>query len=128
MMASHEMAQTLVPLMVRLVKMSKRVSDQAFGAQTDAWDMGLQFYALLKRRAKSDGQVATAIAPLAAAFSFRHPSVREKTPTKMQTRVKARLKKALAMAEKHGVALTEPEEVDHPDAAAATEPVSAKHD
>jgi hypothetical protein len=86
--------------------MAKRVDDDAFDAQADAWDMGLQFYSLLKRRAKNDGSVAKSIEPLEKAFAFRNPKGKEGKPTKMQTRVQARLKRTVALAQKHGVSVT----------------------
>ena len=106
MLARHAVAQTLVPLQSRLQKISKRVGDEVFGAQTDAWDMGLQFYSLLQRRAKTDGNIAQAIAPLTKSFSYRHASTKVGKTTKVGTRVKARLKATIELAEKHGVAVT----------------------
>jgi hypothetical protein len=41
----------------------------AVSAQAEAWDTGLQFYALLKRRAKRDGNIAQAVALLAQSFA-----------------------------------------------------------
>jgi hypothetical protein len=102
-MDAYTTAQTLVPLQTRLQKMAKRVGDTAFGAQTDAWGMGLQLYAMLKRRAQTDGQVAEQIAPLAQVFSYRHPLVKATKPTKRQTEVKAEVKHVTTLAEKHGV-------------------------
>ena len=104
MLAQHAIAQALVPLQARLQKIAKRVSDEAFDAQTGSWEMGLQFYALLQRRAKTDGSLGQAIAPLAQMFAHRHPLVKASRPTKVQTRVKAKLKAAMALAERHGVA------------------------
>ncbi len=107
MMSRYQAAQALLPLMTRLQKMTKRVNDEAFNAQTDAWGMGLQFYTLMKRRARIDGQVAQSLAPLAHVFAYRHGSVRANKPTKVQTRVKARLKKVTALATRHGVAVSD---------------------
>jgi hypothetical protein len=102
-MDAYTTSQTLQPLQTRLQKMTKRVSDTAFGAQTDAWGMGLQLYSMLKRRAKTDGQVAEQIAPLAHVFSYRHPLVKAAKPTKRETKVKAEVKHVTALAERHGV-------------------------
>ena len=57
MLGRLEAAQTLLPLQTRMQKTLKRVSDELFSAQSDAWSMGLQFYSLLQRRAKSDGEL-----------------------------------------------------------------------
>jgi hypothetical protein len=106
MMSKYQLAQTLVPLQTRLTKMSKRVDDDVFNAQTGAWDMGLQFYSLLRRRAKTDGSVEATIEPLAKSFSYRNPKAKEGKPTKLQTRLKSQLEKTVALANKHGVSLT----------------------
>jgi hypothetical protein len=106
MLSLHQTAQTLVPLQTRLTKMAKRVDDHVFDASTNAWDMGLQFYSLLQRRAKTDGSVATAIEPIAQSFQYRNPKTKEGKQSKVQTRVKARLKKTVALAQKHGVSVT----------------------
>ena len=50
-----------MPLQARLQKITKRVHDDVFGAQAEPWDLGLQSYSLLKRRAKVDGNVTQAI-------------------------------------------------------------------
>ena len=104
MLARYDAAQTLVPLKARLTKMFKRVDDELFNAQTDAWKMGLQFYSLLQRRAKANGDIANSIAPLVKVFSYRHPGAKKQT--KEATRVKAQLTRTLAIAQKHGVSVT----------------------
>jgi hypothetical protein len=104
-MDAYGTAQTLLPLQTRLQKMSKRVSDAAFGAQTTAWAQGLQLYQMLKRRAKTDGQVAVSIAPLAQVFAYRNPVVKSGKPTKRETHVKALVKHVAELAGKHGVTL-----------------------
>jgi hypothetical protein len=71
MLDRYDTAQTLLPLTTRLPKISKRVGDEAFNAQTDAWNMGLQFYSLLRRRAQTDGQLATNIEPIGKMFAYR---------------------------------------------------------
>jgi hypothetical protein len=98
-------AQTLQPLQARLGKISKRVDDELFSAQGDAWAMGLQFYSLLRTRAKTDGTVAQSIEPLKAVFAYRHGSVKAAKASKVQTRAKAKLKDALALATRHDVSV-----------------------
>jgi hypothetical protein len=105
MLQRSDTAQQLLPLQTRLSKISSRVGNEAFNAQTDAWSMGLQFYSLLKRRAKGDGELAKNIEPLAKVFSYRHPSVKASKALKVQTRAKAKLKEAMALAQRHGVAI-----------------------
>ena len=65
---------------------------------------GFSSNSLVKRRAKSDGQLAVNIQPLASIFASRHRAVKKDRPTKVQTRAKAQLKSALALAAKYDVA------------------------
>jgi len=104
MLARYDAAQTLVPLKARLTKMFKRVDDELFNAQTDAWKMGLQFYSLLQRRAKDDGELAQNLEPLSKMFAYRHPSSSAGKATKTQNRVKAKLKAVTEVARRQGVA------------------------
>jgi hypothetical protein len=101
MLAQYTLAQTLLPLQIRLQKVTKRVDDEVFDAQTGSWTMALQLYSLLARRAKTDGNVAASIAPLVKTFSYRHPEALKQG--KEATRLAANLKKTLAVANKHGV-------------------------
>lgn len=103
MLQRSDTAQQLMPLQTRLSKISSRVGNEAFNAQTDAWSMGLQFYSLLKRRAKGDGELAKNIEPLAKVFAYRHPRVKATKDLKVQTRARAKLKEAMALAQRHGV-------------------------
>jgi hypothetical protein len=84
----------LEPVEIRLQKALKRVSDNVYRAQTGAWDKALQFYALLSRRAKSDGALAASLEPIAAFFARRHESVLADKPTKLQRRAVAKLRRA----------------------------------
>ena len=91
MMAQQERSTTFASSLARLQKLEKRVSDEQYVAQGDAWTMGLQFYALLQRRAVSDGTLATSLAPITSFFNYRHDSTK---PTKLQTRANAKLRDA----------------------------------
>jgi hypothetical protein len=104
MLSRLEDAETLQPLQARLLKLLKRIEDEVFSAQREAWELGLQFYALVKRRAKTDGELEANIEPVRSLFAFRHRLVKKEHPTKVQTRAKARLKSALSLATKHDVA------------------------
>ncbi len=84
MMGRLSDAEILKPLDTRLAKMRKRVSDELFTARGDAWEMGLQFYAVLTRRARTDGELAASIEPLRKSFAYRHPSVEGGKPTKTE--------------------------------------------
>ena len=104
MLAQHQIAQTLLPLQARLQKITKRVDDEVFSAQTGSWEIGLQLYSMLQRRAKSNGDIAKAIEPLVKGFSYRNPAVKKQS--KETTQAKTDLKHAIAIATKHGVSLT----------------------
>jgi hypothetical protein len=127
MMAHADIAQTLTPLQTRLLKISKRVGNETFNAQTSAWNMGLQFYSLLKRRALGDGELAQNIEPLTRVFSYRHPLVRETKPLKVETRAKAKLKSAIKLAGRHGVAIPQEQASGTPATTAPASAVAAGH-
>jgi hypothetical protein len=97
-------AATLRPLQSRLEAILKRVEDELFNAQGEAWELGLQFYSLVKRRAKTDGELAANIEPMRSLFAYRHGLTKKERPTKVQTRAKARLESALSLAAKHEIA------------------------
>jgi hypothetical protein len=47
-----------------------------FAAQSQAWDMALQYYAMLHRRAKSSGDLATSLQPITDFLAYRHRSTK----------------------------------------------------
>ncbi|MGH7286093.1 MAG: hypothetical protein ACRELY_31615, partial [Polyangiaceae bacterium] len=91
MLSQLERSTTFASALARLQKLEKRVSDEQFVAQGDAWTMGLQFYALLQRRALTDGTLAASLGPITSFFNYRHDSTK---PTKLQTRANAKLRDA----------------------------------
>ncbi|HEY2516208.1 MAG TPA: hypothetical protein VGI39_35295 [Polyangiaceae bacterium] len=103
MLAQYQYAQLLAPLQARLKKMSKRVDDEVFNAQTASWEMGLQFYALLRRRGRTNGSIAKSVEPLAKVFEYRHPSTKDGKPSKTAVRAKSQLQRSIELAQKHGV-------------------------
>jgi hypothetical protein len=94
MLALVQKAGTLSAAEARITKLLKRVSDERYLASADAWDQALQFYALLQRRALSDGQLAQNLSSIEDFFAYRHGSVEAKKPTKLQTRAKKKLAQA----------------------------------
>jgi hypothetical protein len=109
MLDLYDTSQTLLPLQARLAKMKKRIDDSIYAVETQSWSMALQFYALLQRLAKNDGSIAAALVPIAKDFAYRHRSVKQTKPTKLQTRARAAMKHAVGLVTKHGVAPTPPE-------------------
>jgi hypothetical protein len=101
MLAHLADAAALQALFIRLSIVHKRIDDELFTAQREAWELGLQFYSLLRRRAKSDGTLATNIEPLRAMFRYQHPLVKKERPTKIQTRARAKLRRPLAAPDEH---------------------------
>ncbi len=97
-------AQALQPLSDRLAAFAKHVDDVIFSSQSAAMAQAQQFYALLQRRAKTNSELTTALAPVAAFFAYRHrdPSKPLGQPTKPQ--VKA-TKKAVATLQKQAPTL-----------------------
>ena len=94
MTAEAGKASALQPLANRLTPLVQLVNDLIFAAQSSAWETGMQFYALLHRRAVSDAQLASALQPVTQFFAYRHPTVKAPgTPTKPQ---KKATKKAVA--------------------------------
>jgi hypothetical protein len=91
MIENMDRVRLLMPLETRLTALSKRVSDLRFLEQTQAWSSALQFWALLRRRAPTNSQLAVTIADLEQFFSYRNPKVIAEKPTKLQTRAKAQL-------------------------------------
>ncbi len=89
--AQASRAAAFAPALARLQKLEKRMSDEQFVAQNGAWTMGLQFYALMQRRATTDGALAASLAPITSFFNYRHDSTK---PTKLETRANAKLRDA----------------------------------
>jgi hypothetical protein len=90
-------ADALRPLAARLAAFTTHVADQIFAAQSSAWDMAMQYYALLQRRARAEAELAAALEPIAQFFAYRHPSKKAPvgSPTKRQRRAAAKAKRTL---------------------------------
>jgi hypothetical protein len=97
MLALMGKAHALQPLADRLAAFVKHVTDVIFSAQSAAWVMAMQYYALLQRRAATDAELAKALQPIAQLFAYRHPSKKAPvgSPTKRQRKAVAKAKKAL---------------------------------
>ena len=98
-------AQALQPLADRLAAFSKHVNDVIFISQSSALVIGQQFYALLQRRAKTDSELAAALAPVLAFFARRPVPKPQGSLTKPQ--VKA-TKKAMKTVKKNAPQLLAP--------------------
>jgi hypothetical protein len=69
MLATLGKAQALQPLFDRVAAFAKHVDDVVFKAESDSLSMAQQFYALLQRRALTDGELATAMVPVVTFFA-----------------------------------------------------------
>ena len=125
MLRELENGVSLAPLAAILGKLAKRIEDTQYASNTNAWQMGLQFYALLQSRAQVDGQLAASLAPISSFFAYRHQAVLADKPTKLQTRMNAKLRTAerLVARSKPRADVLE-EAASHPSATPAAAPVS----
>jgi hypothetical protein len=91
-------AQALQPLVDRLAEFVKHVGDLIFSAQSQSWEMAMQYYALLQRRAVADAELAKSLQPVAQFFAYRHPSVKKPvgSPTTKQVNAAKKAKRTLA--------------------------------
>lgn len=92
-------AQALQPLSTRVAAFAKHVDDVIFLAESQSFEMAVQYYALLQRRAVTDAELKTALAPIAAFFAYRHKTAKAPgTPGKRTTKANAKAVKRLKNA------------------------------
>jgi hypothetical protein len=75
-------AQALVALHKQLVAATKHVADAMFEAQSESWAGATVHYSMLRRLAKSDGNIATALQPVTQFFAARSTAVAEEDKAK----------------------------------------------
>jgi hypothetical protein len=114
-------AQALLPLQQRIVMLSKRVDDLVFRAHADAWLIALEFYAVLRRKAATNGDVAVALASVQQFFAYRHPSTGPGTRQRRANAKARAARKVLGLAPGAGHAPENPA-LAAPDPAPAPEP------
>ncbi len=98
-------AQALQPLADRLAAFSKHVNDVIFLSQSTALVIGQQFYALLQRRAKTNTELTTALAPVVDYFARRPVA---KAPGELKNPQKKATTKAKKVLEKNAPQLLAP--------------------
>jgi len=98
MTSQLDRANALAPLVSRLPALVTLVDDIVFAAQSQAWEIALQYYAILQRRAKTDAKLAAALQPVTAFLAYRHPSTKAPvgSPTTRQLNAAKRAQKTLA--------------------------------
>jgi hypothetical protein len=91
-------ANAVAPLVNRLPALVALVNDIAFAAQSQAWAMALQYYAVLRRLARTDTKLAAALQPVTQFLAYRHPSTKPAVgaPTTKQVNAAKKAQKALA--------------------------------
>jgi hypothetical protein len=123
MTAEAGKASALQPLSSRLAALSKHVNDLIFVAQSTAWESGMQFYALLQRRAASDSELETALQPVTEFFASRHRTA--KAPGTLSKPQKKATKKAQATLAKNAPELlATPAPAESPAAAPSASPAT----
>jgi hypothetical protein len=75
--ANVSKANELVAIHKQLVTATKQVSDAIFKAQSEGWDGATVHYTVLKRLAKSNGDLAEALTPVKEFFAQKSPAVVE---------------------------------------------------
>lgn len=96
MLALIGKASAVQPLADRATAFVKHVQDVLFAAQSAAWVMGMQYYALLQRRARTDAELAKALAPVTQFLAYRHPKQKAPgTPTRRQKKAASKAVKTL---------------------------------
>ena len=90
MMATLGKAQALQPLADRVAAFAKHVTDVVFKAESDSLAMAQQFYALLQRRALTDNELGTALAPVVTFFARKPKAKAPGALTKPQTKATAK--------------------------------------
>jgi len=99
MLALVGKASALQPLADRTAAFLKHVDDVVFTSQSAAWVMGMQYYALLQRRARTDAELAKALAPVTQFLAYRHPKQKAPgTPTRRQKKATSKAVKTLKKA------------------------------
>ena len=98
MVESAKKAQSLIPLHKQLVQATKQVADQMFSANSESWGGATVHYSMLKRLAKTNGDLEAALAPVEQFFAQRSPAVIAEEKAKKEARKAAAAAKAAAKA------------------------------
>ena len=106
-------AAALQPVVDQLTIFTKHVGDVVFAAQSQAWDMALQYYALLARRARTNGDLATSLQPIGDFLAYRHTSTKPPTGSPSKRQVNAAKKAQQQLETVAGGALANTNLVQH---------------
>jgi hypothetical protein len=75
MLEKAKRAESLIPLHKDLVMLTKQISDHIFAASSESWTAATVHYSMLKRLAKTDGDLQVALAPVEQFFKQRSAAV-----------------------------------------------------
>jgi hypothetical protein len=73
--ADLDKVKTLAPVHVGIVSAEKHLGDAIFQAQSRIWEGATVHYTVLKRLAKTDGDIANALAPVTQFFAQKSPGI-----------------------------------------------------
>jgi hypothetical protein len=73
--ANLDKVKTLSPVHEGVASAEKHLSDAIFQAQAEIWEGATVHYSMLKRLAKTNGDVAKALAPVTQFFAHKQPAV-----------------------------------------------------
>jgi len=92
------MATSVERLHLHVEKLDKDLSAFVFGARAAAWSTAMQYYALLQRMAKRNGNIAKLLEPVKKFMSVHDPRPRrvEGEPSRATQRAVKKAKKAIA--------------------------------
>jgi hypothetical protein len=80
MLDAAEQVKALDPLQKAVDTLLKTIEDATFIARGGAWGTATTLYAMLKRLAKRNGEVKSALADVESFFAYRHPKVAKDHP------------------------------------------------
>jgi len=88
-------AVDLVPLLKQVERVTKQLNDRVFQSRGDAWSDSSKLYAILRRLAKDNGDLAAGLAPVEQFFNHRHPLVAKDHPKTKAGKAKLKAEKAI---------------------------------
>jgi hypothetical protein len=98
MLEDSKKAQSLIPIHRDLDTATKQVADQIFAANSKSWAAATVHYSMLKRLAKTNGDLEAALAPVEQFFSKVSPTVAAERKAAREAAKAAKAAKALAKA------------------------------
>jgi hypothetical protein len=98
MVTKAQRAHALLPLHKLLVATTKQVADQMFSANAESWQAATVHYSMLRRLARTNGDLESALTPVTQFFAHRSPEVVKEEDANRGHRKGAKAKPAAAPA------------------------------